>query len=134
MIHDNSSIHITVIHLPAMNTQQFSWCRTKLPNHPQPVPPIFEPEVAAEAIYWAAHQRRRELYVGYPTSVAIYGQEIAPGFADRYLGHSGYDSQQTNEPVEPGRPDNLFESVPGNWAAHGVFTSRAINFSPLTWF
>ena len=134
LIHDHSAIHITVVHLPAMNTPQFSWCRTKLPNHPQPVPPIFEPEVAAEAIYWAAHQRRRELYVGYPTSMAIYGQEIAPGFADRYLGHTGYDSQQTSEPVPPGRPDNLFESVPGNWAAHGVFTSRAINFSPLTWF
>jgi short-subunit dehydrogenase len=134
LIHDNSAVHITVVHLPAMNTPQFSWCRTKLPNHPQPVPPIFEPEVAARAIYWAAHQRRRELYVGFPTSMAIYGQELAPGIGDRYLGHTGYDSQQTSEPVPAGRPDNLFQPVAGNWAAHGVFTRRARNSSAMTWF
>ena len=133
LIHDHSAIHVTMVHLPAMNTPQFSWCRTRLPNQPQPVPPIFEPEVAARAIYWAAHQRRRELYVGFPTSVAIYGQELAPGFADRHLGRTGYESQQTGEPVPPNRPDNLFEPVSGNWAAHGVFSSRAAASSPATW-
>ncbi len=85
LIHEDSKVHLTIVHLPAMNTPQFSWCRTRLPKHPQPVPPIYEPEVAARAIYYAAHHRRREIYVGYPTLEAIYGQEIAPGYADRYL-------------------------------------------------
>jgi short-subunit dehydrogenase len=133
LIHDRSQIHITVVDLPAMNTPQFSWCRTRLPNHPQPVPPIFEPEVAARAIYWAAHNKRREVFVGAPTAKAIYGQDVAPGFADRYLGKNGYSSQQTDEPVSPDRPDNLFDPVPGDYAAHGVFTQRAKNFSAQTW-
>lgn len=133
LIHEHSNVHMTVVHLPAMNTPQFSWCRTKLPNHPQPVPPIFEPEVAARAIYWAAHHERREIYVGYPTVEAIYGQEIAPGYADRYLGRTGFQSQQTNQPVSPDRPDNLFEPVEGDWAAHGVFKEQAHSFSPQTW-
>src|SRR5581483_4544305 len=113
LIHDKSHVHLTVVHLPAVNTPQFSWCRTRLPRHPQPVPPIFEPEVPARAIYWAAHHRRREVFVGEPTVKAIYGQDVVPGLADWYLGRNGYDSQQTEEPVSPNRPDNLFESVPG---------------------
>lgn len=133
LIHDGSRVHITVVHLPAMNTPQFSWCRTKLPNHPQPVPPIYEPEVAARAVYEAAHRRRREIYVGYPTVKAIYGQDIAPGYADRYLGRTGFDSQQTSEPVPADRRDNLFEPVEGDWGAHGIFTDRAKRFSPQTW-
>lgn len=133
LIHERSRIHLTMVHLPAMNTPQFSWCRAKLSNHPQPVPPIFEPEVAARAIYWAAHHRKRELYVGFSTNKAIYAQAVAPGLADRYLGRSGYESQQTKEPVAPGRPDNLFESVPGDWATHGVFSERSSAASPLTW-
>jgi short-subunit dehydrogenase len=133
LIHEQSEVHITVVHLPAMNTPQFSWCRTKLPNHPQPVPPIFEPEVAARAVYFAAHHNRREIYVGYPTVKALYGQEIAPGYADRVLGETGFESQQTDQVVAPDRPDNLFEPVEGDWAAHGVFTDRARSFSPQTW-
>ncbi len=133
LIHDRSNIHVTVVDLPAMNTPQFSWCRTRLPNHPQPVPPIFEPEVAARAIYWAAHHKRREIFVGAPTVKAIYGQDFAPGFADWYLGKNGYSSQQTEEPVSPHRPDNLFKPVPGDYAAHGIFTDRAKNFSAQTW-
>lgn len=133
LIHKKSKVHVTMVHLPAMNTPQFSWCRTRLPRHPQPVPPIFEPEVAARAIYRAAHQRRREIYVGGSTLLAIYGQEAAPGFADWYLGRTGYDSQQTDEPVAPDRPDNLFEPVAGEYAAHGIFTGRAKNFSLQTW-
>jgi hypothetical protein len=133
LIHDGSAVHITVVHLPAMNTPQFSWCRTKLPKHPQPVPPIYEPEVAAEAVYWAAQHDRREIYVGYPTLKAIYGQEIAPGYADRYLGRTGFESQQTDQPVSPDRPDNLFEPVDGDWGAHGIFGARATSFSPQTW-
>jgi short-subunit dehydrogenase len=133
LIHDKSHVHVTVVHLPAMNTPQFSWCRTRLPRHPQPVPPIFEPEVAAEAIYYAAHQKRREIFVGGPTIEAIYGQDLFPGFADWYLGRNGYDSQQTSEPVAPNRPDNLFEPVAGNYAADGIFTSRAKSFSLQNW-
>ncbi len=133
LIHDESHIHLTVVHLPAMNTPQFSWCRTRLPRHPQPVPPIFEPEVAAEAIYWAAHNTRREVFVGGPTVMAIYGQDVAPGFADWYLGKTGYKGQQTQERVSADRPDNLFESVPGDYAAHGIFTKRAKNFSVQSW-
>jgi short-subunit dehydrogenase len=133
LIHDKSDVHITVVHLPAMNTPQFSWCRTRLPRHPQPVPPIFEPEVAAKAVFFAAHHRRREVYVGWPTVKAIYGQEIAPGFADRYLGEHGYESQQTPQPVAPDRPDNLFEPVAGDYAAEGVFTDRATDTSVQTW-
>ncbi len=124
LIHQKSKVHVTVVHLPAINTLQFSWCRTRLPRHPQPVPPIFEPEVAAAAIYRAAHQRRREVFVGGPTLMAIYGQEVAPGFADWYLGRTGYDGQQTAELISPHRPDNLFEPVPGDYAAQAFSPAR----------
>lgn len=133
LIHQKSNIHVTVVHLPAMNTPQFSWCRTRLPRHPQPVPPIFEPEVAARAVYFAAHNKRREIFVGGPTVKAIYGQDVAPSFADWYLGTHGYDAQQTSEPVPPDRPDNLFEPVPGDWAAHGIFTDQSKDFSLQSW-
>jgi NAD(P)-dependent dehydrogenase (short-subunit alcohol dehydrogenase family) len=133
LIHNKSNVRVTMVHLPAMNTPQFSWCRTRLPRHPQPVPPIFEPEVAAEALYWAAHHNRRELFVGGPTVEAIYGQNFAPGFADWYLGTHGYEAQQTSEPVAPDRPDNLFQPVAGNYAARGIFTEKSKNFSLQTW-
>jgi len=129
LIHDKSAVHITAVMLPAMNTPQFSWCRTRLPRHPQPVPPIFQPEVAARAIVWAATHKRREVYVGFPTVKAIYGNELAPAFADRYLAKNGYDGQQTSQPVSPNRPDNLFEPVEGNYDAHGIFGDRAKDFS-----
>ena len=129
LIHDGSNVHITAVMLPAMNTPQFSWCRTRLPRHPQPVPPIFQPEVAARAIVWAASHKRRELYVGWPTVEAIYGQEVAPSFADRYLAKHAFKGQQTSEPISPGRPDNLFEPVEGDYAAHGIFDDRASQFS-----
>jgi short-subunit dehydrogenase len=129
LIHDKSNVHITAVMLPAMNTPQFSWCRTRLPRHPQPVPPIFQPEVAARAIVWAASHKRREVYVGWPTVEAIYAQEIAPSFADRYLAKHAYDAQQTPEPVSPDRPDNLFEPAPGEYSAHGIFDKRAKSYS-----
>ena len=103
LIHQKSNVHLTVVHLPAVNTPQFSWRRTRLPRHPQPVPPIFEPEVPA-AIYRAAHHRRREVFVGGSTVKAIYGQNVAPGFADWYLGRNGYESQKTEEPISPNLP------------------------------
>ncbi len=133
LIHRKSKVHISVVDLPAVNTPQFSWCRTRLPRHPQPVPPIFEPEVPARAIYWAAHHKRREVFVGSPTLKAIYGQDVAPGFADWYLGETGYNSQQTNKPVSPDRPNNLFEPVPGDFAARGIFSDRAKTYSLQSW-
>lgn len=133
LIHDRSKVHLTVAQLPAMNTPQFSWCRTRLPRHPQPVPPIFQPEVAARAILWAAQHKRREVYVGWPTVKAIYGQEIAPGYADGYLARNAYEGQETSQPVKADRPDNMFESVPGDYSAHGIFDNRASSFSVQSW-
>jgi NAD(P)-dependent dehydrogenase (short-subunit alcohol dehydrogenase family) len=133
LIHDKSNVRVTMVQLPAMNTPQFSWVKSRLPRKPQPVPPIYQPEVGAEAILFAAHNDRREMYVGYPTIEAIIGDKIAPGFADWYLARNGYDAQQTREPVEPDRRDNLWESVPGDRGAHGDFDTRATDFSPQLW-
>jgi short-subunit dehydrogenase len=125
LIHDGCNVWITVVNLPALNTPQFEWSRTRMPRHPQPVPPIFQPEVAADAILWAAQHRRREVDVGFSTIKAVVAQKIVPGFADRYLAATGYESQQTAESVPPNRPDNLFVPVPGEFAAHGRFDSQA---------
>jgi NAD(P)-dependent dehydrogenase (short-subunit alcohol dehydrogenase family) len=125
LLHDGSHVHVTMVQLPALNTPQFTWSRAKLPRSPQPVPPIFQPEVAADAIVWAASHPRRELMVGWPTVKAIVGNAIVPGIADRYLARTGFDSQQTDEPVDPDRPDNLFEPVPGNQGAHGPFDDQS---------
>uniref|UniRef100_Q026L9 Short-chain dehydrogenase/reductase SDR n=1 Tax=Solibacter usitatus (strain Ellin6076) TaxID=234267 RepID=Q026L9_SOLUE len=133
LIHDGKNIHLTMVQLPAMNTPQFTWCRSKMPNHPQPVPPIFQPEVAAERIVWASHHRRREVFVGFPTVIAIEANKIAPALADHYLGRTGFDSQQTREPVPKDRADNLFEALPGDFGAHGVFGQRARNEAATTW-
>lgn len=134
LIHDGSNIRLTMVHLPAMNTPQFDWCRSRLPKHPQPVPPIYEPEVAARAVVWAAHHYRREVYVGFPTVKAIYAQKIAPGFADWYLAKTAYKGQQTDQPASPDRPDNLFVTVPGSFGAHGNFDARARTTSIQTFF
>ena len=133
LLHDKSSVHLTAVHLPALNTPQFSWCRTRLPRHPQPVKPIYQPEVAAEAIWWAAHHRRREVWVGAPTVFTILGNRVVPGLLDRYLGRTGVDGQQTDEPVDPNRPDDLFEPVPGDHGAHGVFDQQAQGRSLQLW-
>ena len=133
LIHDGKKIHLTMVQLPAMNTPQFTWCRSKMPNHPQPVPPIFQPEVAAERIVWASHHKRREVFVGAPTVIAIEATKRAPALADRYLGRTGYDSQQTQEPVAKDRPDNLFEPLPGDFGARGVFGEMAHEQAATTW-
>jgi NAD(P)-dependent dehydrogenase (short-subunit alcohol dehydrogenase family) len=133
LIHDGSNVHITMVQLPAVNTPQFSWCETKLPNHPQPVPPIYQPEVPAEAVVWAAEHRRRELWLGKGAVQAIVGNTLAPSFADFYLGKTGYKAQQTKEPVDPDRPSNLYEPVPGEHATHGSFDAQAKSRSPLLW-
>jgi NAD(P)-dependent dehydrogenase (short-subunit alcohol dehydrogenase family) len=124
LLHDGSQIRLTMVQLPAVNTPQFTWARGKLPRTPQPVPPIFQPEVAAGAIVWAAHHPQRELMVGGPTVKAILGNAVAPSFADRYLARNGFDAQQTDKPAN-GRPDNLFAPVEGTQAAHGPFDDQA---------
>jgi hypothetical protein len=133
LLHDRSRVHLTMVQLPALNTPQFSWGRTRLPRHPQPVPPIFQPEVAADAIVWAAYHRRREVYVGLPTVKAILGNKIIPGWLDRYLARMAYEGQQTETAIVPTRPDNLFSSVPGDYGAHGIFDSRSQCGSTQLW-
>jgi NAD(P)-dependent dehydrogenase (short-subunit alcohol dehydrogenase family) len=133
LLHEKSNVHISMVQLPALNTPQFQWVKTNLRNHPQPVPPIYQPEVAAEAIVFAAHHRRRQILVGWPTVKAVFGNRIAPGFADRYLAKHGFRDQQTAEAVDPDRPDNLFEPVPGEFAAHGEFDGQAKSGSAMLW-
>lgn len=133
LIHDRSRVHLTMVQMPALNTPQFEWCRTRLPNHPQPIPPIFDPDVGAEAVFWAAHNRRREIYVGMPSVLSILGTKLVPGLLDRYLGKTGYKSQQSAKSVGAERRDNLFEPLPGNYEAHGSFDSRSHKHSPQLW-
>jgi NAD(P)-dependent dehydrogenase (short-subunit alcohol dehydrogenase family) len=133
LIHDGSSVKLSHVHLPAMNTPQFGWVKSRLPNKPQPVPPIYQPEIAADAIFWAAHHDKRELWVGMPTVSAILGNRIAPGLLERYLAANGVESQQTSEPADPNRPHNLWEPLPGDHGAHGTFDARAADFSPQAW-
>jgi NAD(P)-dependent dehydrogenase (short-subunit alcohol dehydrogenase family) len=134
LMHEGSRVHLTMVQLPALNTPQFSIVRTRLPRHPQPVPPIYQPEVAAEAIAWAARHRRREVWVGRSTPLVIAGNFVAPAVADRYLARTGYDAQQTDQPVDgERRPDNLFEPLPGDHGAHGEFDNRAADSSIELW-
>ena len=133
LIHDRKNIHVCRVEMPAVNTTQFGWVKSRLPNKAQPVPPIYQPEVAAEAIVFAATHRRREVYVGAPTVEAIVGNKVAPGLLDRFLGRNGYKSQQTDEPEDPNRPNNLFNPVPGDFGAHGTFDNQARKFSLQLW-
>jgi NADP-dependent 3-hydroxy acid dehydrogenase YdfG len=133
LIHDRSRVHLTTVQLPAVNTPQFSWIRTRMPRHPQPVPPIYQPEVVARAVYWTAHHRRREFSIGYPTVQAIIGEKFIPGWLDYYLACIGYEAQQTQEPVQPGRPDNLYGPLPGDYGARGEFSHRALDYSAQVW-
>jgi NAD(P)-dependent dehydrogenase (short-subunit alcohol dehydrogenase family) len=125
LLHDRSGVRITSVHLPALNTPQFGWVRSRLPFHPQPVPPIYQPEVAARAIVWAADHPRREYWVGYPTAMTIVANAVAPGLLDRYLAKTNFEAQQTDQPVDPDRPDNLEGPVPGAQGAHGIFDAQA---------
>ena len=125
LLHDRSAVRVTSVHLPALNTPQFDVGRSKMPRRPQPVPPIYQPEVAADAIVWASEHPRREFWVGGSTVAAILGQRLVPWLADLYLARTGYAGQQTDEPADPERRDNLFEPLPGSRGAHGRFDARA---------
>ena len=133
--HDKSNVKVTVVQMPAMNTVQFDWVKSRLPRKPQPVPPIYEPEVSAEVVWRAAQAKnpRREYWVGYPTVEAIVGQRFIPGLLDRYLGATGYDAQQYGGSADPNRPNNLWNYVPGKHRTHGDFDSRARHSSVQVW-
>jgi short-subunit dehydrogenase len=133
LMHDGSKVQIRVVDLPAMNTPQFDWIKNRLPEQPQPVPPIYQPEIAADAIYYAAHHNRKRFEVGAPTILAILGQKIAPGLLDRWLARKGYQVQQQGRPDDPRRPSNLWAPVRGDKGAHGRFNDRARRRSPQLW-
>lgn len=125
LLHDRSKVRITMVQMPALNTPQFDWGKNHMPMRPQPVPPIFQPEAAAKAIYWAAHHARREVYVGWPSVRAIWANKFIPGLLDRYLARVGYSGQQDSQAANPDSPDNLWNPVSGGFSAHGRFDSRA---------
>jgi NAD(P)-dependent dehydrogenase (short-subunit alcohol dehydrogenase family) len=125
LLHEHSHIRVTMVQLPALNTPQFEVVRTRLLRHPKPVPPIFQPELAARAIVLAAERPRRELWVGGSTVQAILGNRLVPGVLDRHLARTGYDAQQTEKPIEPNRRDNMAEPLPGDRGAHGGFDDEA---------
>src|SRR5690606_15447646 len=133
LLHDRSKVRLSEIFLPAVNTPQFAWSRAKLPNKPQPVPPIFQPELVADAVVFAIEKNRRKVWLAWPTVKAIVGEKIATRVADRYLAEHGYESQQTGEPLERHRRDNLFAPVPGDHGAHGTFDALARRRSVQWW-
>jgi NAD(P)-dependent dehydrogenase (short-subunit alcohol dehydrogenase family) len=134
LLHDHSHVSTVMVQMPALNTPQFGWVRSKLPRKAQPVPPIFQPEVAARAVYHAAHHpNRREYFVGGSTVKAIFGNKLAPGLADHYLARNGYEAQQYDGAKDPDRPDNLYQAVPGDHGAHGDFDNRAKDRSWEFW-
>nr|WP_294694645.1 SDR family oxidoreductase [uncultured Friedmanniella sp.] len=138
LLHDGSKIQVTMVQLPAVNTPQFAWVRSRLPERAQPVPPIYQPEVAARAIVHAIdHPRRREWWVGGSTVGTLLANAVVPGLLDRYLARTGFDDQQTGEPEENGRPDNLFDPLDGrsghDFGAHGTFDDQAKDRSTQQW-
>jgi len=132
LLHDKINVHLTMVQLPALNTPQFNWVKSRLPREPQPVPPIFQPEVAARAIYWAAYHRRREVYVGFPVWKAIVGNKLIAGWLDRYLARYGYDAQQTHVTAAK-RPANLWDTAETPYDAHGRFDEQAKSRSLYSW-
>ena len=133
LLHDRSNIRLTMVQLPALNTPQFDVVLSRLPRKAQPVPPIYQPEVAAEAIVWASEHARREVWVGGTTVGTIVADKLAPGLLDRYLGKTGFDSQQTDQPADPHRQSNLWDPVPGDPGTHGDFDRRAHPRSVQLW-
>ncbi|QSW98629.1 SDR family oxidoreductase [Haloterrigena alkaliphila] len=125
LIHDDCDVQLSMVQMPAMNTPQFEWTKSRLPKKSQPVPPIYQPEVAARAIRWTVDHERDELWVGRSTVKAIVGNRLIPRRLDNLLASGGYDSQQTDEPVDPDREHNLYGPVDGDFGARGPFDDRA---------
>jgi len=135
LLHERSGIRITMVQLPALNTPQFDWVRSRLPKHPRPVPPIYQPEIAAAALVHAAtHPRRREYWVGGSTALTLLANRVAPGLLDRYLARTGYRSQLVDDPP-PDDTDNLWEPADQDrdYGAHGSFDDAAHRHAPQTW-
>ncbi len=130
LLHDKSKVQVSMVQLPGVNTTQFTWGRTKLPKQTQPVPPMYQPEVPADAIHYAAHHKRRQIYLGMPTVMNIFGERVAPWLLDRYLAKSGWKSQMIDQPLDPEGHDNLFEPIDEDRGAHGPFDDKAHSFSP----
>jgi len=134
LLHDHSRVRTTMVQMPALNTPQFGWVRSRLPRKAQPVPPIYQPEVAARLIYHAAHHpEKREYYASWSVIKAIFGNKLVPSYADRYLAKHGFDSQQYDGPADPNQPHNLFNALPGDHGAHGAFDDRAKSWSAEAW-
>jgi NAD(P)-dependent dehydrogenase (short-subunit alcohol dehydrogenase family) len=134
LLHDRSNVHTTMVQMPALNTPQFGWVKSRLPHKAQPVPPIYQPEVAARAIYHAAHHpERREYYAAWSVVKAIFGNKLVPSYADRYLSKMGYESQQQDGLEDPNRPNNLWDPLPGDHRAHGAFDFGAKDRSVELW-
>jgi NADP-dependent 3-hydroxy acid dehydrogenase YdfG len=131
--HEGSAVRVTTVHLPGLNTPQFGWVKTTLRRHPQPVPPIYQPEIAADAIVHASEHPRREYFVGGSTVMTILGNRLAPRIADRYLARTNVDAQQTDDPIPPDRPNYLYAPLPGDPGAHGRFDGQAKDRSPTWW-
>jgi short-subunit dehydrogenase len=138
LLHDGSNVHVTMVQMPAVNTPQFGWVISRLPNQAQPVPPIYQPEVAAQAVVYAAdHPKRREYWVGGSTAGTLLANAVAPGLLDRYLARTGYKSQQTDQKRDPDQPANLWHPVDDEHGpdegAHGVFDDQAKTRSAQLW-
>jgi NAD(P)-dependent dehydrogenase (short-subunit alcohol dehydrogenase family) len=136
LLHERSNVHVTMVQMPAVNTPQFDWVLSRLPNHAQPVPPIYQPEVAADAVVYAAdHPKRREYWVGETTAATLLVNAVAPGLLDRYLARTGFKSQQTNQPKSPDQPVNLWEPADRDrdFGAHGDFDGKSHAHSPQVW-
>lgn len=133
LIHEKIGVHLSMVHLPGLNTPQFRWVKSRLPRKAQPVPPIFDPDVAARAIVWASHHRRRDVTVGFSAWRTIIAEKFAPRLSDHLAARMAWDSQMTDEPAPKDRPFNLWEPVPGDHGASGVFEDRAKHRSPFTW-
>ncbi len=133
LLHEGSAVHVTTVHLPAVNTPQLEMTRSRLRTKARPVAPIFQPEVAAEGIVWAVTHRRRELFVGGSTALSVWGSKLAPGLTERYLARRGFDQQQSGEIDDPRRPDNLFDPVSGDHGTHGRYDGEALTRSRHLW-
>jgi NAD(P)-dependent dehydrogenase (short-subunit alcohol dehydrogenase family) len=133
LLHRKSKVRLSIVHLPGLNTPQFDHSKSRMPKKAQPVAPIYQPEIAAEAIYWAAHHRRHEVWVGGSTVATILANRAVPGVLDRYLAATNYQAQQGEEPEDPTRPDNLWHPVPGDPGAHGRFDQKAHGRSLQLW-
>src|SRR5689334_10775051 len=137
LLHEKSNVRVTMVQMPAVNTPQFSWVLSRLPRHPQPVPPIYEPETVAAQVLHAAEHPRREYWVGSSTAATLFVNAVMPGLLDRYLGKTGFDSQQTKEPHDPNAPANLFDPADAagerDFGMHGEFGRRTISRDPQLW-